>query len=138
MKAYSRGFSSMTAHSSKTPNLTVLRDKLLAQRAELLARTAHERGGVVGRAEVAATQYDPAASDNAQLRTERETQFALSEHETAELGDIERALDHLGHAHYGQCIDCAVQIPALRLLATPTALRCIACQASHESHHAIL
>jgi DnaK suppressor protein len=135
MKAYSKGFSFMTADSSKTPSLTVLRDKLLAQRAELLQRTAHERGGVVSRADAAAAQYDTAASDNAQLRTERETQFAMNEHETAELAEIELALAHMKNVDYGQCIDCAVQIPPLRLLATPTALRCIACQTAQESRH---
>lgn len=126
----------MTAHSFKTPNLSVLRDKLLAQRAALLERTVHERGGVLGRAEVAAAHFEIAASDNAQLRTERETAFALSEHETAELAEIERALDRMNHPDYGQCIECAIQIPALRLLATPTALRCITCQTTLESQHA--
>jgi DnaK suppressor protein len=124
----------MTQHPSQAPNLNVLRDKLLAQRTELLARTAHERGGVLGRAEVAAAQYETASSDNAQLRTERETNFALSEHETAELADIDRALELMSKGGYGTCIDCAVTIPAPRLMATPTALRCIACQSAHESH----
>lgn len=119
------------ASHSRTPD--VLRDALLAQRAELLARMAYERGGVIGRAQVAAEQYDTAASDNAQLRTERETQFAMNEHETAELADIERALEHMNQGGYGQCTDCAIPIPMARLLATPTALRCLACQSVHES-----
>lgn len=113
-----------------------LRDKLVAQRAELLARTAFERGGVMGRAEVAATRYEIAPSDNAQLRTERETNFAMSEHETAELADIDRALAQMDKGDYGVCIDCGATIPAPRLLAAPTALRCIACQSAYESQHA--
>ena len=125
----------MTQHPSQAPNLNVLRDKLWAQRTELLARTAHERGGVLGRAEVAAAQYETAPSDNAQLRTERETNFALSEHETAELAEIDRALELMSKGDYGTCIDCAITIPAPRLLATPTALRCIACQSSYEAQH---
>ena len=125
----------MTQHPSQAPNLNVLRDKLLAQRTELLARTAHERGGVLGRAEVAAAQYETAPSDNAQLRTERETNFALSEHETAELAEINHALELMIKGDYGTCIDCAVTIPAPRLLATPTALRCIACQSTYEAQH---
>lgn len=125
----------MTQHPSQAPNLNVLRDKLLAQRTELLARTAHERGGVLGRAEVAAAQYETAPSDNAQLRTERETNFALSEHETAELAEIDRALEHMDKGDYGTCIDCEVTIPPARLLATPTALRCIACQSAFEAQH---
>lgn len=120
-------------HASHPRTPLVLRDALLAQRAELLARMAYERGGVVGRAQVAAEQYDAAASDNAQLRTERETQYAMNEHETAELADIERALEHMNQGDYGHCIDCEINIPMARLLATPTALRCVACQSVHES-----
>jgi len=125
----------MTHHPSLTANLNVLRDKLLAQRAELLARTAHERGGILGRAEVAAAQFETAPSDDAQLRTERETNFAMSEHETAELAAIDRALELMSKGDYGTCIDCEVKIPAPRLLATPTALRCIACQSTYEAQH---
>lgn len=112
---------------------TALRDALLAQRAELLARIASERGGVISRAELAADQYETAPSDNAQLRSEREAQFAMNEHETAELADIERALEHIAHGDYGTCIDCAVTIPQARLLAAPTALRCIGCQSAYET-----
>ncbi len=122
-------------HASHASTPTALRDALLAQRAELLARMAYERGGVIGRAEVAAEHYDTAASDNAQLRTERETNFAISEHETAELADIERALEHMNLGDYGTCIDCEIAIPPARLLATPTAQRCLACQSAHEVAH---
>ena len=125
----------MTQHSTPPDNQAALRDQLMAQRAELLERMAYERGGVMGRAEVAATQYETASSDNAQLRTERETNFAMSEHETAELADIDRALELMDKGDYGTCIDCEVTIPVARLMATPTALRCIACQSAHESHH---
>ena len=120
-------------HASHPSTPVVLRDALLAQRAELLARMAYERGGVIGRAQVAVEHYDSAASDNAQLRTERETQFAMNEHETAELADIERALERMSQGDYGTCLDCAISIPMARLLATPTALRCMACQSVHES-----
>ena len=89
----------------------------------------------MGRAEVAATQYETASSDNAQLRTERETNFAMSEHETAELADIDRALELMDKGDYGTCIVCEVTIPVARLMATPTALRCIDCQSAHEAHH---
>ena len=125
----------MAPHSTQVPHQAALRDKLLVQRTELLARMAHERGGVVGRAEVAAAQYETAPSDNAQLRTERETNFAMSEHETAELAEIDRALEHMDKGDYGTCIDCAITIPPARLLATPTALRCIACQSAFEAQH---
>jgi DnaK suppressor protein len=109
-----------------------LREKLWLQRTELLQRMAYERGGVVGRAEVAADQYDNTASDNAQLRSEREAGFAMSEHETAELADIDRAIQQMDAGHYGICIDCSAEIPKPRLVATPTAVRCIPCQSKVE------
>ena len=114
---------------------TAVHDRLLAQRSELLARIAHERGGVLGRAEVAAAQNDSSPSDHAQLQSQRETNFAMNEHETAELADIERALAHLRQGHFGRCTDCDGAIPQARLLATPTALRCIACQSAFETQH---
>ena len=109
------------------------RAHLLAQRAELLERMAFERGGVVGRAEVAADRYEHSPSDDAQLRSEREDGFAMNEHETAELQDIDRALERMTFGHYGECVDCEEIIPEQRLQASPTAIRCIACQTAMET-----
>jgi len=109
------------------------RAHLLAQRAELLERMAFERGGVVGRAEVAADRYEHSPSDDAQLRSEREDGFAMNEHETAELQDIDRALERMTSGHYGECVDCEEIIPEQRLQATPTAIRCITCQTAMET-----
>lgn len=109
------------------------RAHLLAQRAELLERMAFERGGVVGRAEVAADRFEQSPSDDAQLRSEREDGFAMNEHETAELQDIDRALERMTSGHYGECVDCAEIIPEQRLQATPTAIRCITCQTAMET-----
>lgn len=131
MKPLFKGLRMNTLSSQHIFNAT-LRQKLLAQRTELLQRMAYERGGVVGRAEVAADQYDNTASDNAQLRSEREDGFAMSEHETAELADIDRALTRMDAGQYGMCIDCSAEIPQPRLLATPTAVRCIPCQSKVE------
>ncbi len=109
------------------------KSQLLAQRAELLERMAFERGGVLGRAQVAAERYEASSSDDAQLRSEREDGFAMNEHETAELQDIDRALALVASGHYGECLDCEEFIPEQRLQATPTALRCIACQTALET-----
>lgn len=109
------------------------RAHLLAQRAELLERMAFERGGVVGRAEVAADRFEQSPSDDAQLRSEREDGFAMNEHETAELQDIDRALERMTSGHYGECVDCEEIIPEQRLEATPTAIRCITCQTAMET-----
>lgn len=49
-----------------------------------------------------------------------------------ELGDIDAALERLGRADYGVCVDCGLPIPPERLEARPTAIRCVPCQARRE------
>ena len=112
----------------------IFKTQLIAARTELLARMAHERGGVVSRAEVAADHFDNAMESRAQIQTERQTEFAINEHETAELGDIDAALERLQAGTYGICADCGVSIPPARLNAYPTAKRCIDCQSLSEHH----
>ncbi|PVE42201.1 conjugal transfer protein TraR [Limnohabitans planktonicus II-D5] len=102
------------------------------ERTQLLQRIAQERGGLVSRADMAA-EHDVRSFDNqAQAISERDDEFAMNEHETAELGDIEAALERIQAGTYGQCIDCGVSIPPARLNAYPTAKRCIDCQTVAE------
>ena len=109
--------------------------RLLQEREALLARIAQQRGGQVSRVEMAA-QHDVRASDaRAQATTEMNEEFAMNEHETAELGAIDAALERLAQGLYGQCSDCGSEIPAARLEAWPMALRCIACQSLFEKTH---
>ena len=110
------------------------RERLLLERAQLLQRIAQERGGLVSRADMAA-EHDVRSFDNrAQAISERNDEFAMNEHETAELGDIEAALERMDAGTYGQCTDCDVNIPSARLNAYPTAKRCIDCQTVAEHH----
>jgi DnaK suppressor protein len=119
--------------SSHTPPL--YRERLLQERAQLLQRIAEQRGGLVSRADMAADHFDNSFQSRAQIRTERQTEFAINEHETAELGDIEAALERLDAGTYGQCTDCGVIIAPARLNAYPTAKRCIDCQTVAEQRH---
>jgi DnaK suppressor protein len=118
--------------SSITPSLSPYRERLLQERARLLDRIAEQRGGLVSRADMAADHFDNSFQSRAQIRTERQTEFAMNEHETAELGDIEAALERTDAGTYGQCTDCNVTIPPARLNAYPTAKRCIDCQTVAE------
>jgi DnaK suppressor protein len=106
----------------------------LHERTQLLQRIAEQRGGLVSRADMAADHFDNSFQSRAQIRSERQTEFAITEHETAELGDIEAALERLDAGTYGQCTDCGVTIPPARLNAYPTAKRCIDCQSLVEHH----
>lgn len=119
--------------ATPTPH-NIFKTQLIAARTELLARMAHERGGVLSRAEVAANHFDNAMASRAQIQTERQTEFAINEHETAELGDIDAALERIQVGTYGICTDCGISIPPARLNAYPTAKRCVDCQSLSEHH----
>ncbi len=101
---------------------------LVAQRTSLLEQRANLRGGAVGRAEASAEHFGQKEDSSAQLNTERELEFALDARESAELNQVQAALDRIAAGSYGVCIDCGTDIPAARLYATPEAERCIACQ----------
>jgi RNA polymerase-binding protein DksA len=49
-----------------------------------------------------------------------------------ELRDIDAAFARMKAGEFGVCVDCGADIPAQRLLAYPTAKRCMACQERHE------
>jgi DnaK suppressor protein len=49
-----------------------------------------------------------------------------------ELRDVEAALRRMTLGLYGQCIQCSAQIPTERLIAFPSAARCLSCQRLHE------
>lgn len=53
-----------------------------------------------------------------------------------EMRDIEAALQRVREKAFGACIDCGSDIAFERLLAYPTAKRCIACQEKHEKRYA--
>ena len=110
--------------------------QLTHQRIQLLAQVAQQRGGKLGRAEVAHTHFDNSQDDQAQIRSERELEFALNEHELVELQAIEDALKRIQEGVYGLCLSCGVPIPHERLHAAPQALRCVACQTTFESSKA--
>ena len=108
------------------------KDRLLAERQQLLQRIADQRGGQVSRVDMAA-EHDVRASDaRAQATTEINEEFAMNEHETAELAAIDAALERIAQGQYGQCTDCGVAIPKARLDAYPMALRCVSCQTTAE------
>jgi DnaK suppressor protein len=53
-----------------------------------------------------------------------------------EIRDIEAARERIEKRSFGTCIECAADIGYERLLAYPTAKRCLACQQQHERTYA--
>lgn len=109
-----------------------LRQLLLAQKVQLLEKINQERGGMRGRAEAASAQLSALEQSHAQNITERDTAFAIQEHDVAELEAIEMALHRITKGGYGFCQDCEAEIPVTRLLALPSTLRCLDCQSRAE------
>ena len=110
--------------------------QLTRQRNQLLAQVAEQRGGQLGRAEVATAHFDNSQDDQAQIRSERELEFALNEHELVELQAIEDALKRIEEGVYGLCLACGVSFSPERLHAAPQALRCVDCQTTFEAPYA--
>jgi len=125
------------ALSMDKQKITASQKSLLAMRAALLAQMAEQRGGQVSRAEAASAHFGHPEDSPAQLATEKEIEFAIGEHEVAELDALDAALARIEAGTYGECIDCGVHIPPARLQATPEASRCIHCQQSFEKKHPV-
>jgi DnaK suppressor protein len=109
-----------------------LKQLLLAQKIQLLDKMKLARSGATSRVEAAA-QLSSAEQSHAQNFTERDSAFALQEHDLEELEATELALMRITQGTYGLCLACETEIPITRLLAFPSAKRCIACQTVVEN-----
>ena len=72
------------------------------------------------------------SSDEALLDTLSATDEALIRQNLQDVRDIAAARQRIAAGTYGECIDCGDEIAYERLLAYPTAKRCIDCQREHE------
>jgi DnaK suppressor protein len=111
--------------------------RLVVERDALLAQMDAQRGVPISRADAASDALDKSEDDNAQIQTGRDMAFAINEHETAGLLDIEAALLRIKEGVYGLCVDCGSHIPVTRLDAASHTLRCVACQKSFEQQHPV-
>lgn len=112
--------------------LHAFRLQLVGLRTDMLAQLAQLRGGDVGRAQASAAHFGEPEDTRAQRATERELEFALDDHESAALSQIDAALARLDAGVYGECMDCGSAIALARLEASPQAMRCIGCQEKFE------
>ena len=76
------------------------------------------------------------SADEALALTLGNLSAARMDHEVRTLRAIEAAFKHLDGPDYGQCEDCGANIPVARLVASPAATRCVACQERYEHTHA--
>ena len=82
-------------------------------------------------ADSAATEVGD-AKDAADAAARNSVADAKVERDHAELREIEQVLGAMADGRYGICEDCGGRIDPRRLVAQPTALRCLVCQVLAE------
>jgi len=127
------GTASMTARQ-----LRQLESKLRAQRGGLLTAAHDEllRGEEQPYASIAGEVPDVGDQATATALTDFDNEIARRHDET--IRDIDAALLRLASPDFGSCLDCGGEIGFGRLMASPTATRCITCQSQHEKTYATL
>lgn len=80
----------------------------------------------------------PAADrlDEALREIAQSADYAVVQQNVQDVRDIEAARRRIAAGTYGVCTDCGGEIGYDRLLAYPTAKRCIGCQREHEQRRA--
>jgi RNA polymerase-binding transcription factor DksA len=69
-------------------------------------------------------EHDP---EGVTLSAEWSMLAGLREQEQRTLAEVEASLARIADGSAGRCVDCGQAIPAARLEARPTAVRCVAC-----------
>ncbi len=74
----------------------------------------------------------PDAGDESVATAVTDLEHAIVERHVDEIRDIDAALQRIRHHRYGRCSDCDEDIEPARLMAFPTAKRCVDCQSLRE------
>ncbi|HEX5685738.1 MAG TPA: TraR/DksA family transcriptional regulator [Ideonella sp.] len=121
----------VNAMSTRIDPVEAARERLAQRARQLEQLLANERPRRETEHEV--TDQKDGAAEEAQA----EVDSAATQRHLAELRLIERARERLAAGTYGECVDCGESISPARLLAQPTAMRCMACQrnAEHRGQH---
>jgi RNA polymerase-binding protein DksA len=61
---------------------------------------------------------------------------SIIDRQVREMHNVETSLTNLAELNFGDCIDCNEEIGFDRLMASPTAQRCLDCQNRHEKTYA--
>ena len=106
-----------------------LRDRLLAKKAELVARLDRVKANV-------RRGYDADSKERATQLEDSEVVDALGNEARLEIAEISEALSRIDSGEYGICDECGAAIDAARLGAHPFARMCIDCARFEERRKA--
>jgi DnaK suppressor protein len=115
------------------PQLDVLQQKMTAELAQLSKETHAEMSLELKMSYIG---LDSNAGDEAIADTMVDIDNAIIGLHLQKINDINAALARMATSDYGVCADCAGEIAYPRLLAYPTAKRCMDCQRRHEKTYA--
>jgi len=110
-------------------------EKLSRIREQLIARRKNIVQSFSRRREAGEAVSEPGPRDEADESVRLEAQdeaFRLAESDSREVQMIDAALTRMREDTYGECIDCGDEIEEKRLVALPTAARCMSCQEAQE------
>ena len=115
---------------------TAMKARLRERAAQLRDEIQHtlERSADETHARVAEQARD--AEDDSFSNLVVDVNLAEIDRDADELRRIDGALARINEGSYGLCESCGQEIPAARLQAEPTALRCVHCQELYEKTHA--
>lgn len=105
-----------------------LKDRFMALRREISAELL--RSDKEKYADLAGRVHDPGDESLADLLVD--LKLASVGRHVQEIRDIDAALIRIAERSYGSCCDCGQPIGIERLMAYPTARRCLICQNVHE------
>lgn len=109
-----------------------LQQRYLGLREEV--RDELERSGDQRYIDLAGSVADPGDESVADMLVDVDA--ALVDRQVNEMREVEVALKRLADLNFGDCIECGGEIGFERLMAYPTAQRCVRCQVLHEKTYA--
>jgi RNA polymerase-binding protein DksA len=89
-----------------------------------------ERSGNQHYADLAGSVPDPGDESVADMMVDVDA--ALVDRQVNEMREVEATLKRLAELDFGDCVECGGEIGFERLMALPTAERCVRCQELHE------
>jgi len=104
---------------------------LAAREADLHAKVQSAREALAERPSADGRQVEDQGEQGEQ-RVRAGIEHAELQRDLQELREVDAARERIADGRYGDCVDCGQPIAVERLMAQPTATRCIACQAAYE------
>jgi RNA polymerase-binding transcription factor DksA len=126
-----------TMATSIEASVPLIRERLDAREAELRAAVREARAAAAERPSAQGPQVEDPGEEGEQ-RVRSGIEHAEMQRHLEELREIDDARTRIGNGRYGECVDCGRAIAVERLLAQPTAKRCVDCQSRYEKSHPVL